>query len=45
MHRPLFLRILRAVQQEDDYFTIRCDATGLAGEVGSSSWPCLWLGS
>ena len=31
MHRPLFLRIIRAVQQEDDYFTIRCDATGLAG--------------
>jgi hypothetical protein len=28
MHRPLFLRILRVVQQEDDYFT---DATGLAG--------------
>ena len=31
MHRPLFLRILRAVQREDEYFTIRCDATGLAG--------------
>lgn len=31
MHRPLFLRILRVVQREDDYFTIRCDATGLAG--------------
>jgi hypothetical protein len=31
MHRPLFLCILRAVQREDDYFTVRCDATGLAG--------------
>jgi hypothetical protein len=31
MHRPLFLRILRGVQREDDFFTIRCDATGLAG--------------
>jgi hypothetical protein len=31
MHRPLFLRILRSVQREDDFFTIRCDATGLAG--------------
>ncbi|XP_035822091.1 uncharacterized protein [Zea mays] len=31
MHRPLFLRILRAIQREDDYFTVRCDATGLAG--------------
>ena len=31
MYRPLFLRIICAVQREDDYFTIRCDATGLAG--------------
>jgi hypothetical protein len=31
MHRLLFLRILRVVQREDDFFTIRCDATGLAG--------------
>jgi hypothetical protein len=47
MHRPLFLRILRAVQQEDDYFTIRCDATGLAGlgplqkVCAAFAYPCV----
>jgi hypothetical protein len=31
MQRTLFLRILRGVQQMDDYFTVRCGAMGLAG--------------
>jgi hypothetical protein len=31
MHRPLFLCILRGLQHKDEFFTIRCDATGFAG--------------
>lgn len=31
MSRPLFLRILQGLQQQDSYFTQQVDATGLAG--------------
>jgi hypothetical protein len=31
MSRPLFLRILQGIQQQDTYFTQRVDATGMPG--------------
>lgn len=31
MSRPLFLRILQGLQQQDTYFTQRVDATGMPG--------------
>jgi hypothetical protein len=31
MSRPLFLRILEGLQQQDTYFTQRVDATGMPG--------------
>jgi hypothetical protein len=31
MSRPLFLRILQGLQQQDTYFTRRVDATGMPG--------------
>jgi hypothetical protein len=34
MHRPLFLRIYEHLQQDDDYFVQKCDATGQLGLSG-----------
>jgi hypothetical protein len=31
MNRPLFLRIMEGLQQQDTYFTQRVDATGMPG--------------